>query len=401
MGATSLAGEPGLFERVRSVMNRRLNRSPLGWGGVLLIGLLALLVTGPIATAWTTQPWSVPPVEALIQQLRDDGDPLARRRAAWALGERESCAAVAPLVAALEDPSVDVRLAACWALGEIKDEAAVEGMIRTLETDADPLVREAAALALGEVGHPSPVKALTAAVEREEDLREAVVWALGEILDDSASEAREKLCASWQKEPGPHAQVWTGELETADVFSTDVGGLVLQLHADEAYLRRLAACNLGLLGMLDLWESWNEVDVAVDQLLDCLQDPAPDVRAMAIWSLDEINPSHSIRDWRRSLVESTLNECRLNQLGYYLLYNGMIEQALEVFRTNVQLNPRSPNCYDSLGEGYMIAGETELAILNYEKSLNLGPDNTNAVQRLNELRGIEQPLDGVENEVYH
>jgi HEAT repeat protein len=305
------------------------------------------------------------------------------------------------LVASLNDPSADVRLVACWALGEIKDPSAVERMIHTLERDEDPLVREAAALALGEIGHPSPVQALAAAFDREEDLREAVFWALGEILDESAGEAREKLLTEGQKEPGKQPQVWTGALGVTDVFSTDVGAIVLYLHSEDANRRRLAACNLGMLGMLDLWESWEEVDIAVDRLLDCLRDPAPEVRAMTVWSLDEINPSHSIRDWRRPLIESALNEYRLNVLGYYLLENGMIEQSLELFRTNVRLHPRSANCYDSLGEGYMNSGERALAILNYEESLRLNPRNTNAVTMLARLREVEQPTDGATPESRH
>jgi cytochrome c-type biogenesis protein CcmH/NrfG len=33
--------------------------------------------------------------------------------------------------------------------------------------------------------------------------------------------------------------------------------------------------------------------------------------------------------------------------------------------------------YDSLGEAYMKKGEKELAIANYQKSLELNPDNAN------------------------
>jgi cytochrome c-type biogenesis protein CcmH/NrfG len=43
--------------------------------------------------------------------------------------------------------------------------------------------------------------------------------------------------------------------------------------------------------------------------------------------------------------------------------------------------------YDSLGEGYMKQGKKELAIQNYEKSLQLKADNPNAVEQLKKLRG--------------
>ncbi len=44
--------------------------------------------------------------------------------------------------------------------------------------------------------------------------------------------------------------------------------------------------------------------------------------------------------------------------------------------------PASANARDSLGEAYMNAGDRARAIENYEKSLNLNPKNTNAVEKL-------------------
>jgi predicted negative regulator of RcsB-dependent stress response len=42
--------------------------------------------------------------------------------------------------------------------------------------------------------------------------------------------------------------------------------------------------------------------------------------------------------------------------------------------------------YDSLGEAYARRGDKQAAIQNYEKSLQLNPQNTNAKARLLELR---------------
>jgi cytochrome c-type biogenesis protein CcmH/NrfG len=39
-----------------------------------------------------------------------------------------------------------------------------------------------------------------------------------------------------------------------------------------------------------------------------------------------------------------------------------------------------------LGEAYMKVGEKDLAIANYEKSLQLDPKNQNAVEQLKKLR---------------
>jgi CubicO group peptidase (beta-lactamase class C family) len=81
------------------------------------------------------------------------------------------------------------------------------------------------------------------------------------------------------------------------------------------------------------------------------------------------------------VVESTLNE-----LGYTLLSSGQTEDAIAVFRRNVQEYPKSANVYDSLGEAYMQAGQKDLAIQNYEMSLKLDPANQNAVEMLRKLR---------------
>jgi CubicO group peptidase (beta-lactamase class C family) len=81
-------------------------------------------------------------------------------------------------------------------------------------------------------------------------------------------------------------------------------------------------------------------------------------------------------------------EGALNQLGYTLLYSmaGHEQDAITVFQRNVQEFPASSNVYDSLGEAYMKVGQKDLAIANYEKSLQLNPKNQNAVEHLKELR---------------
>jgi len=77
----------------------------------------------------------------------------------------------------------------------------------------------------------------------------------------------------------------------------------------------------------------------------------------------------------------------LNSLGYRLMGTGRVEEAIAVFELNVTAYPAGFNTYDSLGEAYMTHGDTDLAIRNYEKSLELNPDNTNAADMLQRLRG--------------
>jgi tetratricopeptide (TPR) repeat protein len=79
-------------------------------------------------------------------------------------------------------------------------------------------------------------------------------------------------------------------------------------------------------------------------------------------------------------------ETQLNILGYQLLSNSRLGDAIEIFKLNVEMFPHAFNTYDSLGETYMNAGNKELAIENYKKSLELNPDNENAKKMLQQLQ---------------
>ena len=80
-------------------------------------------------------------------------------------------------------------------------------------------------------------------------------------------------------------------------------------------------------------------------------------------------------------------ENELNMLGYQLLQREMVDEAIAIFELNVDAYPEAFNTYDSLAEAYMTAGNDTLAIANYQRSLDLNPDNTNATAMLTRLRG--------------
>ncbi|GAC1630336.1 MAG: hypothetical protein NVS9B14_00850 [Candidatus Acidiferrum sp.] len=77
----------------------------------------------------------------------------------------------------------------------------------------------------------------------------------------------------------------------------------------------------------------------------------------------------------------------LNALGYDSLTDGRTEDAIRLFSKNAQEFPESSNVYDSLGEAYAKAGKKDLAIANYEKSLQMDPKNANAAEWLKKLKG--------------
>ena len=78
-------------------------------------------------------------------------------------------------------------------------------------------------------------------------------------------------------------------------------------------------------------------------------------------------------------------EIEVNVLGYRLLQTGKVRDAVEIFKLNAEAYPKSFNAWDSLAESYKAAGETDLAIESYRKSLELNPANANAVTMLKAL----------------
>jgi tetratricopeptide (TPR) repeat protein len=86
-------------------------------------------------------------------------------------------------------------------------------------------------------------------------------------------------------------------------------------------------------------------------------------------------------------------EAALNQLGYRLMGTGKGKEAIEIFKLNVEVYAQAFNTYDSLGEAYMNMNERELAVSNYKKSLELNPNNANAVVRLKTLEKAPVTVD--------
>ena len=79
------------------------------------------------------------------------------------------------------------------------------------------------------------------------------------------------------------------------------------------------------------------------------------------------------------------SERQLNLLGYYYLGHDKIEQAVAIFKINVDAFPNSSNVYDSYGEALLASGEKEKAIENYLKAVKLNPASKEGIQVLKEL----------------
>jgi CubicO group peptidase (beta-lactamase class C family) len=97
----------------------------------------------------------------------------------------------------------------------------------------------------------------------------------------------------------------------------------------------------------------------------------------------------AIEGYRKIYKETPRNasvtENRLNNLGYSLMQQKKLQEAIALFKLNVEFYPKEWNVYDSLAEAYMTNGDKELAITNYRKSLELNPQNTNGREMLKKL----------------
>ncbi len=89
-----------------------------------------------------------------------------------------------------------------------------------------------------------------------------------------------------------------------------------------------------------------------------------------------------------------INEDELNIYGYALLWNDKTEEAIEIFKLVVAEYPNSSNAYDSLGEAYLKNGEKKLSLVNYERSIEMDPDNFGAEDQIEKIKFPErEPLE--------
>jgi CubicO group peptidase (beta-lactamase class C family) len=91
-------------------------------------------------------------------------------------------------------------------------------------------------------------------------------------------------------------------------------------------------------------------------------------------------------EWRKAQPpDSVANEDRMNRIGLDLLRLGKVEDAIIILKQNVIDYPASFNVYDSLGEAYVAAGNKEMAIKNYQISVQINPYNRDGVAALKKL----------------
>lgn len=80
-----------------------------------------------------------------------------------------------------------------------------------------------------------------------------------------------------------------------------------------------------------------------------------------------------------------LSEDEMNGIGYQLMGAGKTEEALQIFKLNIDEFPDRFNVYDSYAEALMNLGQNDAAIANYRKSVEINPANQNGINMLEKL----------------
>jgi len=76
--------------------------------------------------------------------------------------------------------------------------------------------------------------------------------------------------------------------------------------------------------------------------------------------------------------EYNISEIAINTLGYKLIEEKKLKEALEFFKINTELYPNSSNVFDSYGECLLLVGKEKEGLTAYKKSFELDPKNMNA-----------------------
>jgi tetratricopeptide (TPR) repeat protein len=97
-----------------------------------------------------------------------------------------------------------------------------------------------------------------------------------------------------------------------------------------------------------------------------------------------------VRELQQEGTRIPVAERVVNEVGYWLVRQKRLDEALGVFELNVELYPEAWNAYDSLAEAHMMLGNDAEAIRLYRRSLELNEENTNAVEMIDRITGAAE-----------
>lgn len=101
-----------------------------------------------------------------------------------------------------------------------------------------------------------------------------------------------------------------------------------------------------------------------------------------LMSLDSEKLLEIVKHAKSNFPIFDIQERKVEEVGNHLLLVGRKRQAVEVFKLNVGLYPKSADAYLKLATAYEAVGEKALAVRNFKLCLELDPTNKTALERL-------------------
>ena len=96
--------------------------------------------------------------------------------------------------------------------------------------------------------------------------------------------------------------------------------------------------------------------------------------------------SEALIAWRKPARNRWADvEGDINGLGYQLMNNGQLKDAIDVFELNCRLHPHASNVYDSYGEALLKSGNKKGALRAYRESVRRRADNVPAIEIILDL----------------
>lgn len=82
-----------------------------------------------------------------------------------------------------------------------------------------------------------------------------------------------------------------------------------------------------------------------------------------------------------------IQQYKFNRLGYKKIAEKEYDDAIAIFEMNTVIHPNKPNVYDSLGQAYLITGDSLQAYENYKKTYELNRGNKRAKKYIDAYEG--------------
>lgn len=178
------------------------------------------------------------------------------------------------------------------------------------------------------------------------------------------------------------------EMEVPIKINVDVHSIILASMNDQ--LQGLTAFG---------WEAWYEAahychmeKIAPDKAMawvdrSIARQPNFENQSLKADLLTAAGKTEEAEAFRKKMLENASN-ADMNAYGYQLVNQGRLPEAVKIFEQNAKRHPNDPNVHDSLGEGYMMNGQNDLAIKAFKKSLSMNPPENvkaNSVKCLKKL----------------